>query len=157
MKALIRQSPLLLVALLGLSLLDCREREPTEPEVQPVTSVQTDAATVDGAGVPTLTATELLQDPALNVFLGALTSPNSAEKIRRAMDAVVAEIESGDAARARDHFDDARKAVADYGRGGELDPDDDVHLDVIDFFLDGVEEMLPEVDEGPPKGKKKGT
>ena len=155
MKTFLRLGPLLLIPLVGLSLLNCREEDPTAPEVKPgPVSLQASEATTDEVEIPTLTATELLQDPALEVFLSALTIPEDAGQIRQAMDAVVAALESGDAAAAHAHFDDARRAVADYGDGGKLDPDDDVHHDVIDFFLDGVEEMLPEVDEGPPKGKK---
>jgi hypothetical protein len=145
LKTILRLGPLVLVPLAGLALLNCGEREPTQPEVQPVTTIVRTSEAAAGATVPRLTAAELLQDPALGEFLGALTIPNRAEKMRRAMDAIVADLEGGDAASAQDHFDDARKAVANYGKRGELDPDDDIHLDVIDLFLDGVEELLPEV------------
>lgn len=156
MKTVLRLGPLLLVPLLGLPVLNCGEEKPTEPEVQPETiSVQASEATNDAVEIRTLTATELLQDPALEAFLVALTVPNNAEKIRRAMNRVVADLESGNVAGACTDFVDVRKAVADYRKGGGLDPEDDVHLDVTDFFLDGVEEVLAEMDEGPPTGKKK--
>ena len=48
---------------------------------------------------------------------------------------------------ARAVFEAARKAVADYGGRGTLDPDDDIAIDVIDLTLDAIESMLPAEDK----------
>lgn len=132
-------------ALAAAAFLSCT-RDLTEPVVAPSPGGVRAVVLEPGQ---TLTAPELLQDPALDAFLGALTISLDAERIREAMDAVVADLERRDTASAYDDLEKARKAVADYGKGQQLDDDDDVHLDVIDLFLDGAEEKLPEMD-GPP-------
>jgi hypothetical protein len=152
MNRLPRTVSLTLVPLLTSVPLSCSDEAPTEPEVAPALTqvAATEAASVS-TEIPAITAKELCQDPTLEVLLGSLTLPPDADAIRDGLAQVVVGLDQGEYAAARESLEETQQAAEDYGGVGKLTEDDDLYLDIIDFFFDGIDELLPE--EGPNKNK----
>lgn len=120
-----------------LALAENVESEP-EADVEPVLS-----ASPVASFSPMLisSADQLLNDPFLEQLTNNLTIPRDGKKIQRAFERFAAALAKGDGKAQEDAFTGAKEAVAAYGHRA-FDPDDDIHLDVIDRFLDAIEEMM---------------
>lgn len=154
--------PLMLLTLTALIALSCSGERPTEPEETPIAEVADSAdreevADAEKAATPTFSyavkADDLATDPLATLLIADLTITKDGTKIRRAFDDLSAGLRVGDAAAAREGYESARKAVADYGGRGALIPDDDISIDVLDLTLDAIETTLPDEEKKDRTGK----